>query len=91
MKASDLYANADGWRERREPELLTEAELKVFAAVEDLLERGWAPTVAEVAAEIKWRSRGSTAQYLNRLKKRGLLLGSGRELRLGPAARRRRA
>jgi SOS-response transcriptional repressor LexA len=79
-------------RDRKEPEttaaerarvLLTEAELAVLAAVEDLqLEKGYAPTLGQIAERIGWKSTGSVSQYLDRLRSHGVLEGRGRSLRV---------
>ena len=62
---------------------LTDGELAVLAAVEDLLfERGYAPTLREIAERVGWRSTGSVSQYLDRLRSRGVLEGRGRSLRV---------
>jgi hypothetical protein len=63
--------------------LLTDAELAVLAAVEDLLlEKGYAPTLREIAERAGWKSTGSISQYLDRLRSRGVLEGRGRSLRV---------
>jgi SOS-response transcriptional repressor LexA len=63
--------------------LLTDAELAVLAAVEDLLlEKGYAPTLREIAGRVGWKSTGSISQYLDRLRSRGVLEGRGRSLRV---------
>ena len=63
--------------------LLTDAELAVLAAVEDLqLEKGYAPTLREIAERVGWKSTGSISQYLDRLRSRGVLEGRGRSLRV---------
>lgn len=63
--------------------LLTDAELAVLAAVEDLLdEKGYAPTLREIAQRVGWTSTGSISQYLDRLRSRGVLEGRGRSLRV---------
>jgi SOS-response transcriptional repressor LexA len=63
--------------------LLTDAELKVLAAIEDLIEElGHAPTYAELLKRIKWRSKGSLHQYMERLRGHGVIAGSGRGLRV---------
>jgi SOS-response transcriptional repressor LexA len=63
--------------------LLTAAELAVLAAVEDLLlEKGYAPTLREIAERVGWKSTGSISQYLDRLRSRGVLEGRGRSLRV---------
>jgi len=61
--------------------LLTNAELAVLAAVEDLqLEKGYAPTLREIAERVGWKSTGSISQYLDRLRSRGVIEGRGRSL-----------
>jgi SOS-response transcriptional repressor LexA len=68
---------------RRERVDLTPAELRVLAAVEDLrYEQGYAPTLAQIAARIGWKSTGSVHEYLDRLRARGLVEGRGRSLRV---------
>lgn len=63
--------------------LLTGAELAVLAAVEDLVsEKGYAPTLREIAQRVGWKSTGSVSQYLDRLRSRGVLEGRGRSLRV---------
>ena len=69
--------------ESRDSDLLTSAELAVLAAVEDLLvEKGYAPTLREIAERVGWTSTGSVSQYLDRLRSRGVLEGRGRSLRV---------
>ena len=69
--------------ESKDSDLLTGAELAVLAAVEDLLvEKGYAPTLREIAERIGWTSTGSVSQYLDRLRSRGVLEGRGRSLRV---------
>lgn len=68
---------------RPKENLLTSAELRVLAAIEDLIhERGYAPSEREIAARVGWRSSGSTHQYLGRLRDLGVIEGSGRALRI---------
>jgi SOS-response transcriptional repressor LexA len=63
--------------------LLTDGELKVLAALDDLIhELGYAPTYAQILERINWRSKGSLHQYLNRLRGHGVIAGSGRSLRV---------
>jgi DNA-binding MarR family transcriptional regulator len=67
------------------PRSLTDAELAVLAAVEDLhYENGYAPTLLEIAERIGWRSTGSVSRYLDRLRGYGLIEGRGRTLRVNP-------
>ena len=62
---------------------LTDAEFAIFTAVEDLLlEKGYAPTLLEIAERVGWKSTGSVSQYLDRLRSRGVLEGRGRSLRV---------
>ena len=69
--------------ERKIDLLLTNAELAVLAAVEDLLlEKGYAPTLREIAERVGWTSTGSISQYLDRLRVRGAVEGYGRSLRV---------
>jgi SOS-response transcriptional repressor LexA len=66
-----------------EEDLLTGAELTVLAAVEDLMhEKGYAPTLREIAERVGWKSTGSVSQYLDRLRSQGVLEGRGRSLRV---------
>ena len=63
--------------------LLTDAELAVLAALEDLLvENGFAPTLREIAERVGWTSTGSISRYLDRLRSRGVIEGRGRSLRV---------
>ena len=63
--------------------LLTEAEIRIVAAVEDLsLEKGYAPTLGEIADRVGWTSTGSVSQYLDRLRSQGVIEGRGRSLRI---------
>jgi SOS-response transcriptional repressor LexA len=67
----------------QDPNDLTHAELAVLAAVDDLLfEKGYAPTLREIAQRVGWKSTGSISQYLDRLRSYGLLEGRGRSLRV---------
>lgn len=62
---------------------LTEAEFAIYAAVDDLLlEKGYAPTLREIAQRVGWKSTGSVSQYLDRLRARGVIEGRGRSLRV---------
>jgi SOS-response transcriptional repressor LexA len=69
----------------REPPRLTATELRVFAVLEDMVdELGYAPTFAQMLARLGWspKSKGSLHQYLERLRRHGLLEGTGRSLRV---------
>jgi SOS-response transcriptional repressor LexA len=73
--------SATGSKGQDEP--LTDAELAVLAAVEDLqFEMGYAPTLREIAERVGWKSTGSISQYLDRLRSRGVVEGRGRSLRV---------
>jgi hypothetical protein len=72
-------ANRGGFR----PPLLTPAELRVLAALEDLIaELGHAPTHTQLLERLGWRSRGSLNAYLKRLARLGVIAGRGRSLRV---------
>jgi SOS-response transcriptional repressor LexA len=63
--------------------LLTPSELRVLAALEDLIdELGYAPTHTQLLERIGWRSKGSLNAYLQRLRRRGVIAGRGRSLRV---------
>jgi hypothetical protein len=70
-------------RRRKAPPLLTDTELRVYIAVVELSEKGWAPTHAEICSYLGWspRSRGSVNAYLRRLKEKNVIQGVGRSLR----------
>jgi repressor LexA len=69
--------------QRRTHDLLTDAELAVLAAVEDfLVDKGYAPTLREIAERVGWTSTGSVSQYLDRLRSREVIEGRGRSLRV---------
>jgi hypothetical protein len=64
---------------------LTRTELAVLSAVDDLIaELGYAPTYREMLARLGWspKSKGSLHQYLGRLRRLGVIEGSGRSLRI---------
>jgi SOS-response transcriptional repressor LexA len=67
------------------PPRLTGTELAVLAALDDLLsELGRPPTFREMLERLGWspKSKGSLHQYLGRLRKRGVIAGSARSLRI---------
>lgn len=71
--------------EKRALPRLTGTELAVLAALDDLIsELGYAPTYREILARLGWspKSKGSLHQYLGRLRRRGVIEGSGRSLRI---------
>lgn len=86
---SDASQPRDGMRverpvlgARRRP-LLTDAELVVLAALEDLVdELGYAPTELQLLARVGWRSRSAVHEYLERLRAKGVVEGRGRSLRV---------
>lgn len=64
---------------------LTDTELKVLATLEDLAgELGHAPSFAQMLERMGWsaKSKGSLHVYLERLRTRGVIDGSGRSLRV---------
>ena|SRR5512146_2402428 len=72
-------------REKRALPRLTGTELAVLAALDDLIsELGYAPTYREILARLGWspKSKGSLHQYLERLRRLGVIEGSGRSLRV---------
>lgn len=72
----------DGRRPGRPP-LLTAAQLRVLAAVDDLAEElGHAPSQRLILARVGWSSRGSLWQYLQQLRALGVIEGSGRAMRI---------
>jgi hypothetical protein len=74
-------------RDQGQPPRLTATELRVLGALEDLSERGWAPTYREMLEHLGWspKSKGSLHQYLRRLRDDlGVIAGSGRSLRVLP-------
>ena len=82
MSDSDRSRSA---RSGRQPPHLTDTELRVLAVLEDMLdELGYAPTYAQMLDRLDWspKSKGSLHQYLERLRRHGLLEGSGRSLRV---------
>ena len=81
-RPSEQAGQDSGRQEARAPVLLSRAELDLFAALEDLsAELGYAPTYRELAARLGWRSRGSIGEYVERLRRKGVVEGSGRSLR----------
>lgn len=57
----------------------------MLAAVDDLIaELGYAPTYREILVRLAWspKSRGSLHEYLGRLRRLGVIEGSGRSLRV---------
>jgi SOS-response transcriptional repressor LexA len=68
---------------RRKPPILKEAQLKVIAALEDLIgELGHAPTYAELLERIGWKSSGTLDRYLKELRALGVIAGRKRSLRI---------
>jgi SOS-response transcriptional repressor LexA len=68
---------------RRKPPILGKAQLKVFAALEDLIsELGHAPTYAQLVERIGWRSSGTLDRYLKELRALGVIEGRERSLRI---------
>lgn len=54
-----------------------------MARFEDMIEEnGYPPTYRELAACLGWRSSGSVAEYVERLRQKGVLEGRGRSLRV---------
>lgn len=77
-------AMADADPEARLP-LLTRGELEVLCAVADLIdEQEWAPTYAQLLERLGWspKSKGALHRYLERLRHKGVIAGSGRSLRV---------
>jgi hypothetical protein len=71
--------------DRRQPPILTGAELNVLAALSDLSdELGYAPTHTQMLERLGWssKSRGSLNAYLKRLAGHGVIEGAGRSLRV---------
>lgn len=67
------------------PPRLTRGELEILAALDDLIEElNHSPTIAQIAARVGWSSRGSVHAYLERLRRRGVISGAGRSLRVEP-------
>jgi len=76
--------------ERRKPPRLTDTELRILAALEDLSdELGYAPTYAQMLERIGWsaNSKGSLHQYLRRLAALSIVEGAGRALRVVNSSR----
>jgi hypothetical protein len=76
--------NPSGVRDDELPEL-TATELRVLAALDDLsFELGHAPTFAQMLTRIGWspNSKGSLHTYIERLRRHGVVDGSGRSLRV---------
>jgi SOS-response transcriptional repressor LexA len=70
---------------RGKPPRLTDTELRILAALEDLSEElGYAPTYRQMLERIGWspNSKGSLHQYLSRLRALGVVEGTGRSLRV---------
>lgn len=64
---------------------LTDTELAVLAVVDDLShELGYAPTFREMLERLGWspKSKGALHQYLEQLRRRGVVAGRGRSLRV---------
>lgn len=70
---------------RRPLPLLTETELDVYSAIADLIaELGYAPTYRQILSRLGWseKSKGSLHQYIERLRRRHLVTGAGRSLKV---------
>lgn len=57
-----------------------EGLLEVVRRIAD--RQGYAPTLAQIAKEVGWRSRATAHRRITRLKEAGKLAGSGRTLRV---------
>lgn len=65
--------------------MLTDGELRVLSALEDLtFELGYTPTYSQILERLGWspNSRGSLSLYISRLRARGVVAGAGRTLRV---------
>jgi SOS-response transcriptional repressor LexA len=53
---------------------LTDAELAVLAALDDLIEElGYSPTHRQMLTRLGWTSKGTLHRYLRRLEEKGLV------------------
>jgi SOS-response transcriptional repressor LexA len=76
MRSSEIHR-------RTAPPVLTDAELRVYAALEDLSrELGYAPTLSQMLSRLGWSSKGSLHTYLERLRRHRVIEGRGRALRV---------
>jgi hypothetical protein len=83
VMASGSSSDREGGPPR--PPRLTATELTVLAVLDDLLgELGYAPTYAQMLGRLGWspNSKGSLHQYLERLRRHGVVTGTGRSLRI---------
>lgn len=70
---------------RRWPPRLTPGELAVLSALSDLSdELQYSPTYAQMLERLGWssKSKGALHQYYERLRRHGVIEGSGRSLRV---------
>lgn len=64
---------------------LTDCELRVLATLEDLArELGYAPTFPQMLERLGWspKSKSALHRYLGRLRRHGVVVGTGRSLRV---------
>jgi hypothetical protein len=81
----DRSSKAEGSQARREPPpRLTAAELRVYAAIDDLsTELGFAPTLVQIAERAGYArsSKGAVSRVVSSLRRKRVVAGSGRSLR----------